>query len=151
MSHLGEDMPNLIEERVALARAGNSPWLITRMASGWCVVGDVQTLPGYCLLLPDPVPFSINDLDENARIAYSLDTIRIGDALLAVTNAYRINYMSLSNTDQALHTHINPRYMSEPDDKRKAGAMNVYDWGNGRKFDPVVDGPFVDKMRAFLR
>lgn len=143
-------MMNLIEERVALARAGNNPWLITRMTSGWCVAGDVQTLPGYCLLLPDPVPFSINDLDEKARIAYSLDTIRIGDALLKVTGAYRINYMSLSNLDQSLHTHIIPRYTSEPDDKRKGGAMNVYDWGNGRKFDPVADRGFVEKMRAAL-
>ena len=95
-------------------------------------------LPGYCLLLPDPVAFSINDLDEQARIAYSLDTIRIGDALLAVTDAYRINYMSLSNADQSLHTHIIPRYMSEPDDKRGSIAMSAYDWGSGRKFDPAA-------------
>ena len=143
-------MSNLIEQRVALARAGTNPWLIARMASGWCVIGDVQTLPGYCLLLPDPVVFSINDLDQPARIAYSLDVIRIGDALLAVTDAYRINYLSLSNHDQALHTHIIPRYMSEPDDKRSRGAMDAYEWANGRKFDPAIDGVFVAKMRAFL-
>jgi hypothetical protein len=25
------------------------------MRSGWLVIGDVQPLPGYCLLLADPV------------------------------------------------------------------------------------------------
>jgi diadenosine tetraphosphate (Ap4A) HIT family hydrolase len=145
-----EAMTNLIEERVALAREGRNPWLIARMASGWCVAGDVQTLPGYCLLLADPIAFSINDLDEKAAIAYSLDTIRIGDALLKVTGAYRINYMSLSNQDQALHTHIIPRYQSEPDDKRRGGAMAVYDWANGRTFDPEADKAFVAAMREIL-
>ena len=143
-------MANLIEQRVAMARAGDNPWLITRMPSGWCVIGDVQTLTGYCLLLPDPVVFSINDLDETARIAYSLDMIRIGDALLAATDAYRINYQLLSNTDQQLHAHIIPRYMTEPEDKRSGGAMAVYDWGNGRKFNPEADRLFMEQMRRAL-
>ena len=39
-------MANLIEERVAMARAGSNPYVIAKMASGWCVIGDVQPLPG---------------------------------------------------------------------------------------------------------
>ena len=45
----------LITERVALARNGANDKVICRLASGWAVMGDVQFLPGYCLLLPDPV------------------------------------------------------------------------------------------------
>ncbi|MFO1158270.1 MAG: hypothetical protein U1E60_05495 [Reyranellaceae bacterium] len=38
-------MPNLIEERVALAWRGESPFVISRPTSGWLVIGDVQPLP----------------------------------------------------------------------------------------------------------
>lgn len=39
----------------------------------------------------------------------------IGNALLELTDSYRINYEILGNSDPALQAHIFPRYMSEPD------------------------------------
>ncbi|HWA62939.1 MAG TPA: hypothetical protein VG939_16275 [Caulobacteraceae bacterium] len=141
---------NLIEERVAAARRGENPYVITRMASGWLVIGDVQPLAGYCLLLADPVVPSPNDLDEAARARYSLDVLKAGDGLLALTGAYRINYMTLANLEPSLHTHIIPRFMSEPEEKRRAGAFQAYDWATARPFDPVADGPFVERMRAWI-
>ncbi|MGA0600110.1 HIT family protein [Caulobacter sp. KR2-114] len=110
---------NLIHRRVEMARRGENPYVIRRMPSGWLVIGDVQPLPGYCLLLADPVVGSINALDEAGRIAYSLDVARIGDALLAVTGAERINYETWGNLEPALHTHITPRYADEPPLKRR--------------------------------
>ena len=143
-------MPNLIEERVALAREGNNPYVIRKMPSGWLVIGDVQPLAGYCLLLSDPVVASINDLGQDERARYSLDTIRIGDALMAVTGSYRINYETLGNFEPALHTHIIPRYLTEPDEKRGGAPFMHYDWATARKFDPVADAAFVDAMRKWL-
>jgi len=29
--------------------------MISRLPSGWAVMGERQVFPGYCLLLPDPV------------------------------------------------------------------------------------------------
>src|SRR6185437_9359721 len=72
------------------------------MASGWLAIGDVQPLDGYCVFLADPVVESPNALDEAARIRYSLDVLRAGDALLVVTGAYRINYETLGNSGPAL-------------------------------------------------
>ncbi len=120
------------------------------MKSGWLVVGDVQPLPGYCVLRADPMVESINALDQARRVQYSLDVIQAGDAKLAVTDAYRINYETLSNSEPALHTHIIPRYRTEPDEKRRRVAWNVYDWATARRFDPAQDGPFVERMRGHL-
>lgn len=106
--------PTLIHERVALARAGHNPMVIAQMPSGWAVLGDQQFIQGYTLLLPDPVVAHLTDLDIDQRSRYLLDMTRIGDALLAVTNAYRINYEILGNTAPALHAHVFPRYESEP-------------------------------------
>ncbi len=143
-------LTNLIVERVELARHGQNPYVICRMKSGWLVVGDVQPLPGYCVLLADPVVESINDLDRARRVQYSLDMIEAGDALLAVTDAYRINYETLCNSEPALHTHIIPRYRTEPDEKRGRVAWNAYDWATARRFELDRDGPFVERMREQL-
>src|SRR5688572_178005 len=110
----------LIHERVALARRGQNPTVIGRMASGWAVLGDLQFPEGYSLLLPDPVVASINDLAEPSRSQFLADMVAIGDALLAVTPAYRINYEIQGNTDQALHAHIFARYRDE-DPERVTG------------------------------
>lgn len=120
------------------------------MRSGWLVIGDVQPLPGYCLLLADPVVESINVLSEAERTEFCLDTLRAGDALLALTTAYRINYETWGNSEAALHTHIVPRYLGEPDDKRRRPACMAYSWASARKFDAERDGPFIDDMRRRL-
>lgn len=141
---------NLISERVECARLGTNPYVIARLHSGWLVIGDVQPLPGYCLHLADPVVSSINELNEAARAAYLLDTARIGDALLASTNADRINYEIWGNSEPALHTHIMPRYESEPIEKRRMPACMVYDWKNSPPFDPVAQADFIATTREAL-
>jgi diadenosine tetraphosphate (Ap4A) HIT family hydrolase len=135
---------------VELARKGENPYVICRLASGWLVIGDVQPLPGYCLVLADPVVESLNSLSEGDRIAYSLDVARVGDALLAVTGAFRINYETWGNLEPALHTHITPRYMSEPSLKRRMAPGRAYSRLRARKFDPAVDGEFMRRMREAL-
>jgi diadenosine tetraphosphate (Ap4A) HIT family hydrolase len=143
-------MANLIEERVELARNGKNPYLISRLKSGWVVIGDVQPLEGYCLLLADPVVKDLNFLSEPERTQYCLDMIRVGDALMKVTESYRINYETLGNSEPALHTHIFPRYLTEPDEKRRWPAFVKYDWNAARPFDTTRDRTFIEKMREYL-
>lgn len=108
----------VIHERVEAAREGKNPRVIARLGSGWAVLGDTQFLRGYCLLLPDPVVGSLNDLDEEGRSAYLLDMTRLGDAVLRVCRPRRINYEILGNLEPALHAHVFPRYTEEPEHLR---------------------------------
>jgi diadenosine tetraphosphate (Ap4A) HIT family hydrolase len=139
----------LIEERVAAAREGTNPKVICRMSSGWAVIGDVQFLEGYCLLLPDPVVPSLNDLSAEDRIRFLSDMTRIGDALLQVTDARRINYEILGNAEPELHAHIFPRYAREPEDKRKLPAW-FYDWKGAPPFSNEQHGEIVQLLRSAL-
>jgi len=141
---------NLIERRVEMARRGENPYVIAKLASGWVVIGDVQPLPGYCLLLADPVVESLNALPEDLRAGYLLDVARVGDALLAVTEAYRINYETWGNAEPALHTHITPRYRHEPRFRRRTPVGMAYPRFLARKFDPKLDGDFMQRMRTAL-
>jgi diadenosine tetraphosphate (Ap4A) HIT family hydrolase len=139
----------LIMERVEQARNGTNDKVICRMPSGWAAMGDVQFLPGYCLLLPDPVVASLNDLDADARAIYLLDMARIGDAVLQASSASRINYEILGNSEPELHCHIFPRYASEPDDKRKMPVW-FYDWKNALPYAEDVHGELRKAIAQLL-
>lgn len=140
----------ICHDRVEMARNGENPWVICKMPSGWAVMCDKQVQPGYVILLSDPVVTSINDLDGEARAQYLADMSLIGDALLEATDAYRINYEILGNTDQALHTHIIPRYMSEVDERR-AMPIWFYDWQGSPDFSDEVFGALRDKIRTAIQ
>ena len=143
-------MSDSIQQWVEAARRGENPHVICRLPSGWLVIGDRQPLPGYCLLLADPVVESLNALSEADRARYCLDMIRVGDALMQVTGAYRINYETWCNLTPSLHTHITPRYAHEPDDKRRASPDRAYGGLPSRAFDPEDDGAFMQTMREAL-
>lgn len=139
---------NLIDKRVRLARAGENPYVICHMPSGWLVIGDRQPTPGYCLLLPDPVVGSLNDLRETERLQYLRDLSQVGDALLAVTGAYRINYEILGNEVPALHAHITPRYLSEPAIARRMSP--IFRRLVAPRFRPDQHGALVEELRRAL-
>jgi diadenosine tetraphosphate (Ap4A) HIT family hydrolase len=140
----------LIAERVEQARRGMNDRVISRLPSGWAVLGDVQFLPGYCLLLADPVVPSLNDLDTIERTQFLADMARLGDAVLRVTNAERINYEILGNAEPELHAHLFPRYATEPPDLRRMPAW-FYDWAAGPGYDAEAHGPLRDALREQLK
>jgi len=101
-------------QRIENARKGINPSAVCRLASGWVFLADMQYLRGYCILMADPLVESINVLSESERSQFLSDMARVGDALLHVTGAYRINYAIFGNSDPVLHAHIVPRYANEP-------------------------------------
>ncbi len=145
-------MPVSIPERVETAREGTNPTVICRVPSGWVVLCDMQFLPGYCILLPDPVVFSLNDLSRDKRSEYLCDMATVGDALLEVTGAYRINYAIAGNTDPYLHAHIVPRYMSEPEELRKGLPWShPHEEMDAILFDLERDKPLMEKIRQAIQ
>jgi diadenosine tetraphosphate (Ap4A) HIT family hydrolase len=144
-------MTTLIHARVEEARAGTNTAVVCRVPSGWVVLADDQFLSGYCILLPDPVVGDLNDLDEAGRAQYLTDMARVGDALLAVTGAYRINYAIMGNSEPALHAHIVPRFLSEPDlNRRNLPWSYPPEFISARKFDPALDGELLKKIAEKL-
>lgn len=133
-------MATVIHRRVDALRAQGSPALIARMRSGWAILADRQVTRGQCLLLPDPVVANLNELQGSERRQFLMDMAALGDALLAVTGAARINYEILGNQDPALHAHVVPRYLDEPEEVRTKPIF-AYDWEQMPPFDPSVDEP----------
>ena len=119
-------MLTLIHHRAQAAREGKNPTVICKMPSGWAVLGDRQYIPSYALLLPDPVVGDLNELKNQKRSQFLQDMALIGDALLELTDSYRINYEILGNFEPALHAHIFPRYINEPEKCRHLPVWMSY-------------------------
>lgn len=139
----------LIHRRVASAREGTNPMVIARMRSGWAVMGDREVLAGYSLLLPDPVVPDLNALSGLVRTTFLDDMARLGDALLQVTGASRINYEILGNSEPALHAHLFPRYDNEPPELRRRPAW-FYDWSKAPEFVPGKNDAFIQAVTRIL-
>jgi diadenosine tetraphosphate (Ap4A) HIT family hydrolase len=119
------------------------------MPSGWAVLGEWQELEGYCLLYPDPVVPHLNAMTGKAREQFLHDMARLGDAVLKVTGALRINYEMLGNLEPALHAHVLPRYANEREELRTKPVW-FYDWSAGPQFDPARHRPLIEKIAAQL-
>ena len=138
-----------IHRWVEAARAGANPAMIARLASGWALVGEQQVVPGYCLLVPDPVVTDLNVLTGRARSQFLEDMVALGDVLLRVTSAARINYEILGNSERALHAHLFPRCETEPEATRRAPVW-LHDWSKAARFERRTHEPFIARVASEL-
>lgn len=142
-------MSTVIHRWVEDARAGTNPRVVRRTPSGWIVLGDPQVTRGYALLVPDPVVPHLNALEGPTRARFFEDLGLLGDALLEVTGAVRMNYGMLGNLEPALHAHVFPRYDDEPEELRTK-PMWSYDWEAAPAFDASAHAPLLESLRAAL-
>jgi len=139
----------VIHRWVAAAREGREPRVVARLFSGWVMFGEHQFVRGYVLLLPDPVVPTLNALGAKERSQFLLDMSRVGDALLKVTDAVRVNYAMLGNVEPALHAHVVPRYAQEPEEMRAAHPW-AYDWQAAPAFDRAALRELAESLRREL-
>ncbi|MFJ8584642.1 diadenosine tetraphosphate hydrolase [Streptomyces sp. NPDC093595] len=107
-------------DRIGSALRGGNPTVLRRLEAGFAVIGDVQFLPGYAVLLTDdPAVQRLSDLPRHARLAFLSDMDRLGEAVERACTRLdagfrRVNLEILGNTDGFLHAHVWPRYTWEP-------------------------------------
>jgi diadenosine tetraphosphate (Ap4A) HIT family hydrolase len=142
-------MRTVIHQWVEAARDGNNPRVVTKLDGAWLFMGEAQFLPGYMLIVPDPVVTDLNALPLPARDRLLRQVGLVGDALLEHTDAVRINYEILGNLQPALHVHIFPRYADEAEDLRTKPVWS-YDWDAAPRFDPDRDKALMDKVKSHL-
>jgi len=147
------DLSRAISNRVARIRAGDDPQFLVRLRSGHAILGKQQptALTGCCMLLPDPVVASPNDLAPSERAQFFADLVLIGDAILDVTGAERINYLVLCNQVPELHGHCIPRFANEDARLRLLDPFAAYDFGAARIADALgADRELHARLRAAL-
>ncbi|MFJ5995816.1 HIT family protein [Streptomyces sp. NPDC092370] len=110
------------DDRIGSALRGENPAVLRRLDAGFAVMGDVQFLPGYSVLLTDdPAVQRLSELPRSRRLAFLDGMDRLGEAVERAcrrveTGFRRVNLEILGNTDGFLHAHVWPRYDWEPGD-----------------------------------
>ena len=143
-------------DRVGSALRGENPTVLRRLAGGFAVMGDVQFLPGYCVLVTDTAGADrLTDLPRPQRLAF-LDSMELlGEAVQTVCaqrdpQFRRINLEIQGNHDAFLHAHVWPRYEWEGSDHvwRPVALHRIERW-RAPQPDTVL-GPRHDGLRADL-
>ncbi|UXY24285.1 diadenosine tetraphosphate hydrolase [Streptomyces cynarae] len=107
-------------DRIGAALRGENPTVMRRLESGFAVIGDVQFLPGYSVLLADePGVQRLSDLPRAKRLSFLSDMDQLGEAVERASRRLdrdfrRVNLEILGNTDPFLHAHVWPRFEWEP-------------------------------------
>ena len=141
-------------DRVGTALAGTNPTVLRRMRAGFAVIGDVQHLPGYCVLITDtPGEDRLGDLPMERQVAFLEDAALLGRAVATVCarrdpEFRRVNLEIQGNTDAFLHAHVTPRYSWEPPEIVGWPAA-LHHW-TGRVEERHALGPQHDELRAEL-
>ncbi|WP_304454779.1 diadenosine tetraphosphate hydrolase [Nocardiopsis sp. YSL2] len=109
-------------DRIGSALQGENPTVLRRLDTGFAVIGDVQFLPGYSVLLvDDPGVQRLSELSMSRRLAFLSGMDRLGEAVERACKQrdpafLRVNLEILGNTDPYLHAHVWPRFAWEPAD-----------------------------------
>jgi diadenosine tetraphosphate (Ap4A) HIT family hydrolase len=108
------------DDRIGSAARGENPTVLAELNSGYAVIGDVQFLPGYCLLLSrNPSAKALAELSRVERVRFLADVDLLATAVEAACRRMdpqfrRVNIDILGNADAFVHAHIWPRYDWEP-------------------------------------
>ena len=141
-------------DRIGSALKGANPTVLRRLDAGFAVIGDIQFLPGYSVLLTDePEVERLSELPRARRRAFLADMDRLGEAVELACRALdpdfrRVNLEILGNTDGFLHAHVWPRFEWEHPDL-VGHPVWLYPHDNWR--DPACAlGPEHDGLREAI-
>ncbi|MFC4465665.1 diadenosine tetraphosphate hydrolase [Streptomyces xiangluensis] len=141
-------------DRIGSALRGGNPTVLRRLEAGFAVIGDVQFLPGYSVLLvDDPAVQRLTELPRSKRLAFLSDMDRLGEAVERVCKRLdpafrRVNLEILGNTDLFLHAHVWPRFGWEPADLvQRPVWLYPRKWWSDERY---ALGPRHDALREVL-
>ena len=126
----------LICQRIELIKAGENPYFVKEMETGYLVIGDHQYFAGYSLFLAKEHVTELHYLEKETRIRFLEEMSLVQEAVAKAFEAEKMNIELLGNGDAHAHWHLFPR---------RAGDMKGYGL-NGR--GPVWWVPWEEMAAA---
>jgi diadenosine tetraphosphate (Ap4A) HIT family hydrolase len=136
----------LICDHVALARAGENPYLVAEMPHSIFVVGDHQWHRGYAVValkehVREPYYLSPDVQSEHFR-----EVMRAAEALERTFQPVKMNFSCYGNAEPHVHWHLVPRYAYDPH-PRKDPWEDIARFGE-KKIDADEARQIAAKVRA---
>ena len=92
-------------DRIKETKAGNNPFLVKELETGYVVIGDYQHFKGYTLFLYKDHVVELFDLDEKTREKHLYEMSLVAEAVKNAFGADKMNYECLGNGEGGAHIH----------------------------------------------
>ncbi|MBR5419838.1 MAG: HIT family protein [Lachnospiraceae bacterium] len=92
-------------ERIKETKAGNNPFFVKELETGYVVIGDYQHFKGYTLFLYKDHVVELFDLDEKTRAKNLYEMTVVAEAVKNAFGAEKMNYECLGNGEGGAHIH----------------------------------------------
>lgn len=106
-------MECLICERIALCKAGNNPYFVMELDTGYVVLGDHQRFFGYTLFLCKYHVSELYQLKHDVMMRYLEEMALVAEAVQCAFPCDKMNYELLGNGDAHVHWHLFPRRIDD--------------------------------------
>lgn len=113
------------------------PYFVYEFETSYVELSKSQFWEGYCILFSKEDYHHLTDMPACIREKYLMEMSILGEAMMEVLGAARINYNILGNTHPLVHAHLFPRYDWEDEELKKTVV-----W----KYDPSF---FYDEAYRF--
>jgi diadenosine tetraphosphate (Ap4A) HIT family hydrolase len=98
----------------ARIEAGEDPWAIARVTTGYVKLCATQYFRGYTFFAAKQCVPELHDLPPDVRGAHLLEMAEVAHALVRAFHPKKMNYEALGNGVPHLHWHLIPRYDTDP-------------------------------------
>lgn len=108
-------------ERIQKIQAGENPYFVRELNTGYVVIGDHQRIKGYSLFLCKECKEELHLLEPAFRDAFLHEMAIVAEAVYKAFEADKLNYMLLgAGANRHMHWHFYPR---RPGDTPKPGPV----------------------------
>ena len=99
----------LICDRIRQIHAGENPYFVKEMQTGYVVLGDHQHFAGYTLFLCKEHATELFHLQPGVKLKFLEEMSLVAEAAAKAFGAEKMNLELLGNGDSHLHWHLFPR------------------------------------------
>lgn len=109
-------------------------------------VPAVACVPGYACVIAARHVVELHDLPEMEAVGFAQELCRVGAAVQRLTDAVKLNLLSLGNMVPHLHIHICPRRIGDRFEGRAVDPGDVL----GDVYAPGAHADYLTALRAAL-
>ena len=115
-------------ERIKETKAGDNPFLVKELETGYVVIGNFQHFKGYTLFLYKDHVVELFDLDKETRAKHLYEMTLVAEAVKNAFGAEKMNYECLGNGEGGahIHWHLFPRRVGDIDNYGNKGKGPVW-------------------------
>ena len=140
----------IICDRIRMIKAGENPYFVKELDTGYAVLGDHQHFRGYTLFLMKEHVTELFELKADVRARFLAEMTLVAQAAAKAFGAEKMNYECLGNGDAHLHWHLFPRVSGDLGHYGNNGKGPVW-WYPKEKMYADDNRPNAEELAAMKR